>query len=132
MKVIDSSALVKYFSKEEGWDKVREIILEGTVSLDISVKEVANALWRKVLNREIKLKDAEEILRDLCKSNAIKIQDQSKYLVNAFKTAIKNRVTIYDSLFIELSKDIKAELVTSNIKQAQIAKKEKVKTILIL
>ena len=48
MKVIDSSALIKYFSCEEGWERVREVMLEGVVTLDLAIKELLNALWKKV------------------------------------------------------------------------------------
>ena len=57
MRIIDSSSLAKFFCREEGWDSVEELILEGVVSLDLSVKEVANALWKKALNGEIKAED---------------------------------------------------------------------------
>lgn len=49
MKVIDSSSLAKFFSREEGWNRVKEVILEGIVTLDLGIKEVVNALWKKVL-----------------------------------------------------------------------------------
>ncbi len=29
-------------------ERVRELILEGVITLDLAIKEVANALWRKV------------------------------------------------------------------------------------
>ena len=131
MRVADSSALVKYFSREEGWEKVREMILEGLVSLPLSIKEVANALWKKALNGEIRVEDVEKILADLCYSNAIKFENQNRYLVSAFRTAVKNKVTVYDALFIELSKHLKVELVTSDLKQAEVAEKEGVKTIIV-
>ncbi|MEM3078142.1 MAG: hypothetical protein QXR38_01440 [Nitrososphaerales archaeon] len=51
MRVIDSSALVKFFSREEGWDRVEEVILEGVMSFDLSIKEVVNALWKKGIER---------------------------------------------------------------------------------
>jgi predicted nucleic acid-binding protein len=44
VKVIDSSALIKYFSREEGWERVREVMLEGVVTLDLAIKELSNAL----------------------------------------------------------------------------------------
>ncbi|MEJ2781337.1 hypothetical protein WIW89_10745 [Stygiolobus sp. CP850M] len=47
MRVIDSSSLVKFFSKEKGWEKVAEIITEGIMTLDLSIKEVANTMWKK-------------------------------------------------------------------------------------
>ena len=53
MRVIDSSALVKYFTREAGWEKVREVLIDGVVTLDLAVKEVANALWKRVTRGEI-------------------------------------------------------------------------------
>ncbi|MEM1611366.1 MAG: type II toxin-antitoxin system VapC family toxin [Sulfolobales archaeon] len=49
MRVIDPSSLIKYFSREEGWDRVRDLMRDGVITLDLAVKEVANALWKKVL-----------------------------------------------------------------------------------
>ena len=44
MRAIDSSSIVKYFSREEGWEKIREYILDGVVSLDLLVKETEEGL----------------------------------------------------------------------------------------
>ncbi|MEM3393093.1 MAG: type II toxin-antitoxin system VapC family toxin [Candidatus Bathyarchaeia archaeon] len=129
MKVIDSSSLTKFFSREEGWQKVEKILLEGAVTLDLSIKEVANALWKKVLSQEAKIEDVEEILKDLIKSNAIKLHCQEDYLIAAFRIAVKHKITVYDSLFIELAKSINLELVTSDDEQAEIAKKEGIKVM---
>ena len=127
MRVIDSSSLVKLFSREEEWDRVEEMVLEGVVSLDLSLKEVANALWKKVLDKEIKAQDAEEILKDLTRQDVIKMRNQNDYMLGAFRIALKNKITIYDALFIELAKNTNTELVTSDSKQAEIARKEGVK-----
>ena len=107
------------------------MILEGLVSLPLSIKEVANALWKKALNGEIRVEDVEKILADLRRSDAIKFENQNRYLISAFKIAVKNKVTVYDALFIELSKHLKAELVTSDSKQAEIAEKEGVKAMVV-
>nr|WP_252973015.1 hypothetical protein [Saccharolobus solfataricus] len=47
MRVIDSSSLVKFFSKEKGWEKVVEIISEGVMTLDLSIKEVATPCGKR-------------------------------------------------------------------------------------
>jgi hypothetical protein len=41
--------LVKFFLKEKGWEKVAEIITEGVMTLDLSIKEVANACGKRPL-----------------------------------------------------------------------------------
>ena len=131
MRVIDSSSLVKFFSKEEGWEKVAQIIKEGIITLDLSIKEVANALWKKIIIGEINEDLAIKILYDLLKGEAIIIVNQDEYLIEAFKIANRNKITIYDSLFIALAKSKNLELVTSDKKQYEIAKDEGVNVQLI-
>ena len=131
MRVIDSSSLVKFFSKEKGWEKVAQIIEEGVITLDLSIKEVANALWKKILIGEMNENIAIKILSDLLKHEAMIIVNQDEYLIEAFKIANRNKITIYDSLFIALAKSKNLELVTSDIKQYEIAKNEGVNAQLI-
>jgi len=131
VRAIDSSSLVKFFSKEEGWEKVAQIIKEGVITLDLSIKEVANALWKKIVIGEMNDDLAIKILYDLLKSEAIIIVNQDDYLVEAFKIANRNKITIYDSLFIALAKSKNLELVTSDKKQYEIAKNEELNAHLI-
>jgi predicted nucleic acid-binding protein len=42
-RVIDSSAIAKFLLKEEGWWKVKEVLIEKPYTLNLAVKEVANA-----------------------------------------------------------------------------------------
>ena len=53
MRAIDSSVIVKYFSREPGWEKAKQVLLEGVVTLNLSAKELANALWKKVVRNEM-------------------------------------------------------------------------------
>jgi len=131
VRVIDSSSLVKFFSKEKGWEKVAQIIAEGVMTLDLSIKEVANALWKKILMGEMKEDVAIKILSDLLKREAMLIVNQDEYLLEAFKIANRNKITIYDSLFIALAKSMNLELITSDKKQYEIAKNEGVNTQLV-
>ncbi|ACP49421.1 PilT protein domain protein [Sulfolobus islandicus Y.N.15.51] len=131
MRVIDSSSLVKFFSKEKGWEKVVEIISEGVMTLDLSIKEVANSLWKKILLGEMKEDVVIKILSDLLKREALLIVSQDEYLIEAFKIANRNKITVYDSLFIALAKSNNLELVTSDKKQYEVAIKEGVNTLLI-
>lgn len=47
MKVIDSSALIKYIVKEEDWENVEKNLKEGCTMLNLASKEMANALVKK-------------------------------------------------------------------------------------
>jgi predicted nucleic acid-binding protein len=44
------------------------------------------------------------------------IVNQDEYLIKAFKIANRNKITIYDSLFIALAKSMNPELITSDKK----------------
>jgi len=33
--------------REPGWERVEQVMLEGVLTLDLSAKEIANALWEK-------------------------------------------------------------------------------------
>jgi len=131
VRVIDSSSLVKFFSKEEGWEKVAQIIKEGVITLDLSIKEVANALWKKIVIGEMNDDLAIKILYDLLKNEAIIIVNQDEYLIEALKIANRNKITIYDSLFIALAKSKNLDLVTSDKKQYEITKKEGLNSLFV-
>jgi predicted nucleic acid-binding protein len=59
------------------------------------------------------------------------IVNQDEYLIEAFKIANRNKITIYDSLFIALAKSMNLELITSDKNQYEIAKNEGVNTQLV-
>ena len=124
MRLIDSSALVKFFSKESGWERVAEVISEGAATLDLAIKEVANALWKKVARGEMDEGVAIRIISDLLKREAMVVVGQDEYLLEAFRIATRRKVTVYDALFIALAKSMKAELVTSDGRQYEASLEE--------
>jgi predicted nucleic acid-binding protein len=131
VKVIDSSSLIKFFSKEKDWEKVASIISEGVITLDLSVKEVANALWKKVIKEEITENLVIKIVSDLIKKEAILIVNQEEYIIEALRMSIRDKIPIYDSLFIALAKTNKLDLITSDNKQYETAVKEGVNAQLV-
>jgi predicted nucleic acid-binding protein len=65
VRVVDSSAIVKYYVRELGWERVREIMKEGVVTLNFAIIEIANALWRKIMRNGMSVDIAKEIVEDL-------------------------------------------------------------------
>lgn len=130
MKVVDSSVLVKYFAKEPGWESAEKVLLDVVVTLDLAVKEVANALWKKILRGEMSLDDAAKIVADLA-SGAIPLYRQEPLLPRALRIAVKNRVTVYDAMFIVLAEEIGAALVTADKRQAEAAQREGIEAELL-
>jgi predicted nucleic acid-binding protein len=103
----------------------------GVVTLDLGIKEAANALWKKVTRNEISYTTAQTILKDLAEEKAIPIIDQTKLLAKAFALAVDEKITVYDALFIAAAKELGTELVTSDKKQMEAATRNGVKTIYI-
>ena len=129
MKVIDSSSLIKYVSKEENWRKVEEYIKEGCITFDLAVKETANALVKKTLKSEMDLETAKEILNYV--PRIVKITSQKEHLPKALEIAVKNQLPIYDALFMALSVNTNTPLLTSDMKQAETSKEYGITVILV-
>jgi predicted nucleic acid-binding protein len=131
VRVIDSSALVKYFSRESGWEEVERIMLEGVVTLDLAVKELANALRKKVSGNEMSFEIAARIIGDVVEGKPFPVEPQEPYLVEAFEMALRNDVTVYDALFVAMAKRKGLELAACDEKRAKAARGEGVKAVLL-
>ncbi len=129
MKVIDSSSLIKYVSKEENWRKVEEHLKEGCVTFDLAIKETANAMVKKTLKGEVDLETAKEILNYI--PRIVKIESQKEHFSKAIEIAIKHKLAIYDALFTALSINTNTPLLTSDTKLAEISKEYGVTVILV-
>jgi predicted nucleic acid-binding protein len=129
VKVIDSSALIKYIAKEENWEKVEEHLKEGCITLDLAIKETANALVKKALKNEVTTETAKEIINYLPK--IVRITPQKEHFSKALEIAIKHKLVIYDALFIALSANTNTPLLTSDEKQAKTSKEYGVAVTLI-
>ena len=131
--VIDASALAKFILKEEGWERIADFLRAGTISVDHIVKEVANVIWRRLMRKEISLEDARrmfEAMREVI-GKAVVIEDEMDYIDDAFEISIRRGVTVYDSLYIALSGNMKLKLLTADEVQAQAASAEEVHTIIL-
>ncbi len=132
-KVIDSSILAKLLLKEEGWEKIIDLLLEKPYTLDLAIKETANALWKRAkLIGDISEEKALTLLDDLVdiKKLLLKTEPQDAYLRNALEIALRHNIIIYDALFIAQALAKKALLVTADKKQADTASRIGVNTLL--
>jgi len=129
VKVIDSSALIKYIAKEEGWENVEKHLREGCTTLDLALKEATNALVKKMLKDEVDLETAQKIINHMPK--IVKTTSQMEHLPKALEIAFKNKLTIYDALFIALALNTNTPLLTSDKEQAKVSEEYGVITILI-
>ncbi len=129
MIAVDSSALSKYLLREEGWEGVRRRLEEGGISLEIALKETCNALWKRVMRGEVEGEMASRVVEELMRWEILKLADQRELIEEAFKIAIRRKITLYDSLFIALAKAMDIPLLTSDERQSKAASEEGVEVI---
>ena len=97
MLLIDFSVIVKFFSREDGWEKVKGYIAES-LTIQLAIVELSSALSKKVLRGDVDENIALEILEEYSKKAIL--LDQARYIDSAFKLSITKNITIYDSFFI--------------------------------
>jgi predicted nucleic acid-binding protein len=104
--VIDASILVKFILKEEDWNKIADFLKAGTISVDLVIKETVNAIWKRVMRKEISLEEAKsmfEAMKEIL-NKAVIIENEMDYIDEAFEISIRQNITVYDSLYIALAK----------------------------
>jgi predicted nucleic acid-binding protein len=124
---------VKFILKEEDWNKIADFLKAGTISVDLVIKETVNAIWKRVMRKEISLEEAKsmfEAVKEIL-NKAVIIENEMDYIDEAFEISIKRNVTVYDSLYIALAKKKKLELLTADEIQAQVASLEEVHAIVL-
>ncbi|MCL5239411.1 MAG: type II toxin-antitoxin system VapC family toxin [Candidatus Marsarchaeota archaeon] len=119
MQVIDSSALVKFFSREDGWEAVSQYVKEA-LTLHFALSELGNSLLKKIHSNNADVGKAEEVLKRYSKS-AVLLNDE-EYVESAFHIARANGLAMYDSMFIAACKEEGMELVTCDAGQASVAR----------
>ncbi len=136
MIVIDASTLTKYILHEENWEAISTYIrkMKLLYSIDHIIKEVGNAIWkhyylRKIIKQDEALKLYKAFLK-LVEKEVIILEPETKYAYTALRIALKNGITLYDSLYIAQARK-HGELLTSDKKQAEIAAKLNIKVHLI-
>jgi len=129
MRAIDASAIVKYFTKENGWKKVSKLVVDGVASVELIVKEVANSLWKKVRLEEMSPEIALELIETLPK--IVKIEPQRNLIPRAFNIALEYSIAVYDALYIAFAESREYEFITCDRKQAEIAKELDINVVLV-
>lgn len=125
MIVIDASAIAKYVLKEEHWEQVRDYLTAEPRSLDLALAEVSNAIWKhQVIHRKISSSEATVLFKVLQKLGAdvLILESFAGYLRGATEIAVKEKLTIYDALYIVQAQRY-GHFVTSDDFQRKIAVK---------
>ncbi|QXJ34855.1 type II toxin-antitoxin system VapC family toxin [Saccharolobus shibatae] len=117
--------MAKFVTKEKGWEKITEILKDAETS-DFALVEVSNVVWKKtVLTRELTEQDAIKavtIIRDYLPQLLI-LNKSIDVIERAIEISMREKIPIYDSLYIALAERKGSKLVTGDRKQHEIAKK---------
>jgi len=134
--VLDASVIAKFLMREEGWDDIAKLLRRGLLlgrvyTLDLAFKEVANVLWKCHMRGLLRAETVEGLLDELSKLPVEKSSQTWKLLGRALQLSIGARLPVYDTLYIALAEELGAVLVTSDVKQREIAVRVLGRAILI-
>ncbi len=117
--VVDSSVVVKWFVPEPLSEEARRVLDSyeaGAVTLlapDLLVAEVGNIIWKKHRLQGLSKEDADQIL-DAFGELDIVFTSSAELLQDAFRIAVEQVRTVYDSLYVALSEKEKCVFVTAD------------------
>jgi len=119
MIVADSSYIIEALLKDSSMLDNYDMIFAP----DFGFYEVLNAVWKyQILLKRIK--DGWiilEIFFDLISAERIHFVGlEQETIKNAYELAVRTRMSVYDTAFIVLAKELKAELKTLDKKQAEL------------
>mgnify|MGYP001604007726 CR=1 FL=1 len=121
-KVLDASIIVKWFSEESNSDKaikLKDKHISGDIEIivpELIFLEVLNSLRYKT-EKSSELEKINKILWDL---QFIIVYLNKDILENATKIAIKEELTLYDSIYISIAKIMGVELITADEKLSKV------------
>ncbi|MEZ0290245.1 MAG: type II toxin-antitoxin system VapC family toxin [Sulfolobales archaeon] len=124
MRVVDTSALVAFFLREENWRELAGY-MEQTLSLYLVVAEFYNALWKAVRRRYLTSDNAKRIaiyFNDYHAKNMV-LEPENLYVDRALEIALENNITVYDALYIAQAQKHRKPLLTLDTKQREVARK---------
>ncbi len=130
MIVIDASALAAIVLKEEGWEDLLNLSALF-ISVELALKEAANAVWAAALSGRLSRAESREalsILREFFAGNVV-TRPQSDLVDAAFELALKHGITVYDSIYVVLALRESLPLLTFDAGQARAAGEEGVRVL---
>ena len=116
-------------NKEENWQEIaKKLVSEQCSTLEFAVLEVGNSVWKRVLRKEISKNEAidvyKEFIRAVFEDGLVRpLSTESDLLDASLEFALQEKLTMYDSAFIEIAQRNKCGLITSDEKQSDASKK---------
>src|SRR5438093_1530790 len=117
--VIDSSVAAKWILPEPDSARAQQLVVDASASgsrlvvLDLAFPEVANAIWKRYRQKIITADEARQLLDALLRA-PVSVESAWGLLPAALKIAVKYVRSVYDALFVALSRELKTAGVTAD------------------
>jgi predicted nucleic acid-binding protein len=113
--VVDASVAVKWVIPEVLSDRADALRgrADRLLAPDLLLTEAANALWKKLLRREIRAREAAQAL-DLLMASGLELEPSAPLLGRALLLARRLRHPVYDCVYLALARAEGATLVTAD------------------
>jgi len=117
--VVDTSVAVKWFF-DEPYSREALRLLEAfeqgrlrPLAPDLIYAEFANAVWKRVVSAHVRAEDGEAVIAAFL-DLPLEVTPSPLVLQPAYRLALEHRQSIYDALFLALSLQAGADLVTAD------------------
>jgi len=113
--VVDASVAVKWVIPEELSDQAESLRgrADRLLAPDLLLPEAANALWKKLLRREITTREATQAI-DLLMQSGLDLRPSGPLLGRALTLAQRSRHPVYDCIYVALAQAEGATLVSAD------------------
>ncbi len=136
MTVIDTSAFMKFFLHEHGWEDVLPYLTTASSpeAVDLLITESANVLWKSARTGLIEKEQVPLLFSSmelLYTKGPLALKPAPQFMAEALSIALSQDTPVYDALFIAQARSDHATLVTADRHQALCAKKCGVTAVLV-
>jgi predicted nucleic acid-binding protein len=113
--VVDASVALKWVIPEVLSDRAETLRgrADRLLAPDLLLPEAANALWKKLIRREITAREAAQAL-DLLMASGLDVRPSGPLLGRALELARRLRHPVYDCVYLALAQGEDATLVTAD------------------
>jgi predicted nucleic acid-binding protein len=130
--IIDASVLSAFILEEEGYEKIRRVLLEGTFAPELVLTESSNAVLTALRRGRLGNEQSEkaiEVLLSFVGSNVKIIPQENNLVLESFRIAKECNLTSYDASYIALAKSLGGSLASRDPKQLEAARKSGTRTL---
>jgi predicted nucleic acid-binding protein len=134
--VIDASVLIKFYVPEILSGRAERLLTDvdkGHIDLsapDLIYPEAGNILWKKQRLKELTRSEVEEITNAIL-SLPLKMEASRPLIPLALDIAIAYRITVYDAIYVGLTKVYETTLITADRKLVDVLAKTDLKDSVI-